>query len=180
MGAIFELIADRALQTEDPADYPDCQACGAIAPVYVCQGSVVPKPGESAAARDVYVACADCIRAGRVEQDVQHQIEAGARRHAARPDEAFALLQRTPPLPHFIQEFDWPYCCGGPAELTGDPTPEEAAELDRSGRYWQRGPRSPSTPASDVVSRERLAVFGGVSAFRCRDCGTAWWTFQFS
>ena len=34
MGTVFDLIADRALQTEDPADYPDCQVCGAIAPVY--------------------------------------------------------------------------------------------------------------------------------------------------
>ena len=180
MGTVFETIADRALQTEDPADYPDCQVCGAIAPVYVCQGRAVPGPGESAEERLVYVACADCIRGGRVEQDVQHQIEAGARRHAVRPEEAFALLRRTPPLAHFIQRFDWPFCCGEPAELTGEPTPDEAAELDRNGRYWEGGPATARTPAVDLVPSDRLAVMGGVSAFRCRTCGTFSWTFQFS
>ncbi len=180
MGTVFELIADRALSAEDPADYPDCQVCGAIAPVHVCQGCAVPEPGESAEERLVYVACAECIRGGRVAQDVQHQIEAVARRHATRPEETVALLRRTPPLAHFIQRFDWPFCCGEPSELTGDPTLDEAAELDRGGRYWEGGPATARTPAADLVPSDRLAVMGGVSAFRCRTCGTASWTFQFT
>jgi hypothetical protein len=151
MGSIFPAIADEALTPMDPDSYPQCHVCarGELT-VFTSHGTVTRADGSR---DDVYVACADCLRAGKVEQidewSTDPVITEYAKRCAGAANEAAARaletrlkdkLRRTPHLAPQAQRTDWPLCCGDITEYTG--SPEKRAEwelLTRSAFGWRRG-----------------------------------------
>ena len=177
MGATFELIADSALQAEDPHDYPECHVCGtAGVPVYPCQGSLIGEGGPLDPSQDVYVACEACLKQGRVAHLGERRTDALIGRYAADPAAAKALLRRTPRIPFQMQGTDWPLCCGELAEFVGSPSSEEALiEAQAQGAFWNLGPASTDYDAREDGPPESLRE---VSLFRCRACETLFWVFQ--
>ncbi len=112
MGSTFALVADNALCAEN--GYDECQVCAARdRPVYLAPGMWGP-PGVPPTY--VYVACADCILSGQIAFDGAGDIVRSIRSHAADPAAEQALLARTPRLPRWVQDHDWPLCCGRLAE----------------------------------------------------------------
>jgi hypothetical protein len=181
MGTIFKLIADHALQAEDPSYYSQCQVCESPGvPVYPCQGRLIREDGTTERDHDVYVACEKCLKARRIEHIDEYYLNEFI---ASRVDDAAValdLMRQTPRCPNFVQDSDWPICCRQLTEYTGEPTLDEAQELDCSGQYWSQGPETFDTPVVGLVPKERLSVLGGVSAFRCQVCGKKFWIFQFT
>src|SRR5437868_886225 len=66
MGKLFRYIADAALVAEDPAAYPQCHVCERTGvPVFPASGDATLPDGSEV--DGIYVACSDCLRAGKVK-----------------------------------------------------------------------------------------------------------------
>jgi hypothetical protein len=178
MGTIFRLIADEALQPEDADYYTECQVCSKPAvPVYPCQGYLVRTDGTADKVRDVYAACADCLKEGRVSHIDEYRTDPLIERFAENPEAEKRSLRMTPRIPVQMQGGDWPLCCGTLTEFVGSPASlEELIRVQESGTPWDLGPvtllyydaRQDGPPES----------FREVSVFRCFVCGRKHWTFQ--
>lgn len=189
MGKTFKYIDDEVLQKRGlPGHCPLCETDGLI---YSFQCDV-NDPNVDVDVVDE--ACASCIRTvqfdfsfgkrqlNQVRAMINSHYPKGALSGAERRARAEAILaefQRTPDLPSFVQEEDWPHCCGDYCEYIGEPHSAAPGDLDHY-QYWQGGPgENPSGETIyDLTPHERLAVLGGVSGFRCNACGHHYWTFQ--
>jgi hypothetical protein len=151
MGSIFTYVADEALRPYDPAYYTHCQVCGrSEVRVFTADGKVTLPDGSR---EDVYAACAECLREGRIKQvdewETDPLIEAYVRRHLkdTNPEAVRQLeselkdkLRRTPHDAPQAQRTDWPLCCGDLTEYTGSPQKRAEWEaLTRTCFGWRRG-----------------------------------------
>ncbi len=187
MGTTFKYVADEALEAHKHLDLP-CPLCNREGNVYYIYATVdIPGEGEGL----ISEACVDCIKAMKLDEisswDTEKRIADYLRlslqplskperreRQAAICNE----LRRTPRLPHFVQGDDWPFCCNDLTEYTGEPSTAQAELLDKEGQYWRRGPATHHEHTRTLVPSKKMAVLGGVSAFRCLTCGKLYWTFQ--
>src|SRR5262245_32328251 len=151
MGSIFPYVADEALRAYNPAVYANCQVCEkAGGRVFTAQGTALLPDGRY---RDVYVACAECLRAGRIKQVDESTTDALIAAYVQRylkdatPDTLRRLeselkdrLRRTPHDAPQAQRTDWPLCCGDLTEYTGSPQKRTEWEaLTRTAFGWRRG-----------------------------------------
>ena len=181
MGKVFELIADSALVAEDAAQYTECHVCSRPGvPVYPAQGELIRPDGTVDETYDIYVACEECLKAGRVRHVDEWATDPVIEQFARDTEREKALLRATPRCPTYVQPTDWPLCCGALTEYTGEPSVEQARALDRSGQFWHHGPQRFEVPAAELVPSENLPVLGGVSSFRCRNCAKQYWICSYS
>lgn len=180
MGTIFPLIADDALQAASDEYYTECQVCSTPGvPVYPCQGNLACLDGTADASQDVYVACQQCLQAGRVVHIDEYRTDPIVEQFAKNPEVEKTLLRRTPRIPFQINGTDWPLCCGKLAEFVASPSSlEELVEMQARGVPWDLGPVAP--PWYDARQDGPPESLREVSLFRCVVCGCLYWTFQYS
>jgi hypothetical protein len=152
MGSIFRYVADDSLEAHRSDD--PCPLCGARGNVH----SFFATPDGGA----ITEACVQCISTLPLEQIFRWQSERRAMDHLrvmfpqmekpqleARHAAICRELRRTPRVPPFCQDDEWPLCCGEFAEYVGRPGLPEG---------WND--------------------FGGLSLFRCGHCGQGLEVFQ--
>ncbi len=153
MGIVFRYVADDSLEAHRCRDLP-CPLCGATADVYPFRAE--PDGGY------ISEACLRCIRLLPLDRIVAWRSERQVAEHLRETHPAMsscelevqraeicAELRRTPRVPPFVQDDTWPLCCGNFAEYIGYPgLPGD----------WQD--------------------LGGLSLFRCQQCGQEFEVFQ--
>lgn len=160
MGSVFRYIADDSLEAHRLDLDLACNVCGATGGIFHFRAD---------AAGGVYEVCQRCIKAlpsEQLGQMARWQSEQDALDHLravfpglpetellARRDAICAELRRTPRVPPFVQDDEWPLCCGEFAEYVGRPGLPE--DWDRLG-----------------------GRLGGLSLFRCQNCGKTFEVFQ--
>jgi hypothetical protein len=100
--------------------------------VYNAHGCVLQPDGTKG--EDCYVACASCLRAGRVahifewvtDESIRAYVREYLRGQPAKKRKHLEAklrdaLRRTPRAPWFAQRDDWPMCCGDLTEFIGNP-----------------------------------------------------------
>jgi uncharacterized protein CbrC (UPF0167 family) len=81
--------------------------------------------------------------------------------------------RRTPRLPNFIQNDDWPNCCGDFTEFIGDAGQSYTGSYDEF-EWW-------GNENDGAIEYGIEGMMGGedrVSLFRCLHCPKKYWTFQ--
>ena len=191
MGTIFRYIADKALKPAAAVYKRTCQVCSRKGiDVYAAQGAVALPDGSEG--DEVAVACADCLRAGRVEKTCAFEVDEVIRRYLdalhrrdrshlyrlRRLVELAAAYRQTPNSPRFLQRQDWPLCCGDLTEFTGSPrNKKELVALTRSGVYWEGQVKKNRV---DFEETGPPGSYSEVSIFRCLACKQVYWTWQFT
>jgi len=153
VGQAFRYVADASLEAHRHRDLP-CPLCGGTAEVYPFNAQ--PVGGY------ITEACRRCIRSLPLNQIADWNSERHAAEHLrqfapalsaeemdARRAAMCAELRRTPRVPSFVQDDEWPLCCGDFAEYVGRPGLPEG---------WDG--------------------LGGLSLFRCPHCGQDYEIFQ--
>jgi uncharacterized protein CbrC (UPF0167 family) len=190
MGKVFRYIADAALKSEKGYQRT-CQVCEARGvDVFNAHGNVLLPTGKEG--EDCYVACAACLRGGRVihigEWETDKLIKAYVRKYLPKSpavkrkkleETLRAALRRTPRVPSFAQGDDWPMCCGDLTEFTGSPRSlRELIRLSRSAVYWEQ--RARDDHDYDFEEDGQPESWSDVSVFRCLHCDKRYWVFQFT
>jgi hypothetical protein len=156
VGSVFRYIADDSLEAHRMDADLACNVCGATGGILHFRADALG---------GVYEVCQRCIKALPFEQ-LGRMARWQSERHAldhlravfpelpeaellARRDAICAELRRTPRIPPFCQDDEWPLCCGEFAEYVGRPGLPEG---------WDD--------------------FGGLSVFRCQRCGQEFEVFQ--
>lgn len=176
MGSIFPHVADEALR---PGREGPCPRCGAGGRLYPYAGKVVRYPaGREADDPRVCDLCAACILGGDVERHVTPEMRQAVLRHAADKEQALRALHRLPEAPVFMQDFDWPLCCGDFCEFIGSPADEdELLEIQRTCAAWQHGPDG---YARNFAADGMPESLDEISVFSCGSCGKRHYVDQFS
>lgn len=188
MGKVFPGIADAVLKAHDTTR-ERCPACEKPAQVlYPASGELIgcgERDGQTC-----HEVCAACLKAGRVEHVsewrtddiirayVQTQVKPAARR---RKVEAAlkAELRSTPRFARFAQGDDWPLCCERVTEFRGSPRSLRALiRLSRSATYWEQRVVAPCP--YDFETDGEPESLREVSIFKCAQCATEHWVFQFT
>ena len=125
MGQAFRYVADASLDAHRHRDLP-CPLCGGTAEVYPFYAE--PEGGY------ITEACRQCIRSMPLNRIVNWESEKRAVGHlrevapalpaaelAGRLAAMCEELRRTPRVPQFVQNDEWPLCCGDFAEYDGRP-----------------------------------------------------------
>jgi hypothetical protein len=180
MGTIFRLIADDALQPEDPSYYTECQVCERPrVPVYPCQGYLARPDGTADKSQDVYVACEECLKHEHIVHLSEYRTDPLIERFANDPKAEKSLLRKTPRIPFQMHGDDWPLCCGTLTEFAGSPSSlDQLISIQAKASPWELGPVAP--PYYDARKDGPPESFREVSVFRCFVCGRRYWTFQYS
>ena len=79
----------------------------------------------------------------------------------------------TPSLPNFIQNLDWPSCCGDFTKYIGDAGITYNAEYD-GFEWWGHK----DDYANECGIEELIGGEDRVSLFDCFNCEKKYWTFQ--
>ena len=156
MGSVFRYVADDSLEAHRPALLP-CPLCGSTGNVHC----FFAKP-DGPSGGWISDACVGCIRSLPLDLIVPWRSERQAADHLrarfaqlpetereARRATICEELRRTPRVPPFCQDDEWPLCCAEFAEYVGRPGLPEG---------WHD--------------------FGGLSLFRCQHCGQEFEVFQ--
>lgn len=190
MGSVFRYIADHALTSADEFFEGICQVCNKKeVEVFEVSGTIALEDGKLG--EDVYAACGDCIRGGRIEKTGADVIDAQVRKYLKgiykdrtpiylmrRSLELSVAYRQTPDSPLFVQNPDWPLCCGDLTEFTGSPASEtELIRLTRDGTYWQERVETNNVNFEKTGPPECLRE---VSRFECLNCHKCYWTWQFT
>jgi hypothetical protein len=193
MGTVFRYIADEALRPAEAAFKRTCQVCGQKGvDVYRADGNVGLPDGRVAGGVGVAVACADCLRGGRVEKTCAFDVDEVIHRYLEklyrrdrtclfilrRLVELAAAYRQTPDGPLFLQHNDWPLCCGDLTEFTGSPkNKKELVRLTKTGVYWEGQVKKSRVDFEETGPPESYTE---VSIFRCLACQKVYWTWQFT
>jgi hypothetical protein len=179
MGTTFRYIADAAFRQMDSGQ---CHHCGRTAsPLFYYSGTIVDPDlsSDPALAReepDVCEACGPCIVGGNLCKN-DHVIGIATRllrRFGADIPSMLDALNRTPKSPLFLQDFDWPVCCGEWCEFTGYPrTYEESVQVPSTRTLWRRGPAE-----WDYGFDLQPETLDEVSLFRCLHCSRPYFVWQ--
>jgi uncharacterized protein CbrC (UPF0167 family) len=86
-------------------------------------------------------------------------------------------LRRTPEIPLFLQNDDWPYCCGDFCEYIGSPKSyDESKDLPGISNYWDSGVSNYSELFGEMtLEPESLSE---VCKFKCSSCSKDYFTWQ--
>ncbi|MDP6353744.1 MAG: hypothetical protein QF473_01485 [Planctomycetota bacterium] len=97
-------------------------------------------------------------------------------------DQRFALTvemcdeyRRTPRLPNFVQDVDWPHCCGDFTEYVGDAGKFYQGPFDGFDWWGYEEDFAIENGIEGMMDSE-----SGVSLFRCLDCTNKFWTCQYT
>jgi len=178
MGTIFTYIADDVLSNYSEAGTCAwCESNADLYTIYIDDGSGVAD-----------VACVKCIKTLPLrwihpkdnERIIASLINTRYPRGTKSQDQRFALTvemcddyRRTPRLPNFIQNDDWPHCCGDFTEFVGDAGRSYLGPFD--GFEWW------GDENDGAIEYGIDGMIGGedrISLFRCMHCSKRYWTFQ--
>jgi hypothetical protein len=189
MGTVFRHIADEVLRPKK-GYRRTCQVCARTGvDVYPASGNIALPDGSEGA--DCAVACAECLLGGRVEPTCAFQVDEVIRSYLdrqfkdhtglfrlRRAAELAAAYRQTPDIPLFLQNNDWPLCCGDLTEFFGSPrNKRELIRLSRTAVYWKKKVRENDVDFADTGPPES---YDEVSMFRCPSCAKVYWTWQFT
>jgi hypothetical protein len=193
LGTVFRYTADGALKPAEAAFKRTCQVCARTGvDVYRADGRIALPDGRVAEGVGVAVACADCLRAGRVEKNCSFEVDEVIRRYLdafhrrdrthlfrlRRLVELAAAYRQTPDGPLFLQGQDWPLCCGDLTEFTGPPrNKKDLLRLTKSGVYWEGQVKKNRVDFEESGPPESYTE---VAVFQCLACQKVYWTWQFS
>ena len=177
MGKVFKYISDEILPSY--ASKGICSWCETETELYTFYAE-----DERGMATD---ACSNCIKTMPLkfiywksnERLIQSLVNERYPKGTKSQDQRFALTvemcdeyRRTPRLPNFIQNDDWPNCCGDFTEFIGDAGRSYNGPYEEF-QWWGY--------EQDVAIEHGIeGMMGGedrVSLFQC-NCGNKFWTFQ--
>lgn len=149
MGQLFRYISDPIAQT---AERHECENCRCNQPLFPIHADI-DNDAWSYGSDEVFALCETCIRQlplrrvawRRSEHVVQHMINAhypkGTLKGPARQHLLVSIcdeFRRTPTFPLFLQNEDWPFCCGDFCEYLGVPASyEESIRIGREMECWE-------------------------------------------
>ncbi len=185
MGKVFRYISDGALRTTrvrtcEICKVPDVDTYNAPAEIELPDGS----------RKEVFNVCADCLRAGRIcehfddwttrrviDQWMQshfRNLDRQARKVARR--RLVSGFQCTPRIPEFINDTDWPFCCGDLAEFIGQPnTQEQCVDFCRTQQFWEAAEEAEWDDRIPLQPPLELYEF---NFFACLRCPKRYWVWQ--
>jgi hypothetical protein len=181
VGTVFKHVADSALGSGLGTACHHCER--EDLPIYPYFGEIVnPELAhDPQLAREepaVSELCAECIVGGNVRRDNHFEAESTIARFAADPDRAWKEFHQLPNLPLFLQRLDWPMCCGEWCEFTGIPgSYRDLLKIQDGCQGWNRGP---GAPPRDFREGGAPASLREVSVFHCHECGSGYYTDQFT
>ena len=184
MGNKFKYIADAVLSKLLESD-EECQHCGKKdRDVYAFNGEII-NPNLSfdvELAKDepeIYYACEECIKSGNLIPD--EYIEDEIKRKS--PDTMQGIIEgvefRQKPYVMFLQNPEWPYCCGDMTELIGE-TPLEGTHFDEYKCWEPMSPAVSEFQLKDFYPLGKLDVLYTMNLFHCNECSSKYWNFQYS
>ena len=187
MGSLFRYIEDSALCLADTDD--KCDRCCAEAVSYGIDAML-----EGDTDYIEHALCVDCIGSIPLRQLRGRQSELAIQTAVNRYHPKGTLsgegrlnrtvdicdaMRRTPQILMFLQNEDWPTCCGDLAEFVGDTPP--AGNQCNDYECWD-DPASfvAQFKLTDFYPLSRLEVMNTMSLFHCLHCSLKYWVFQFS
>lgn len=185
MGTLFRYIADNVAKGAEHAVCPCCQRSASLFPIE----AAIDQAEWTASADCPEELCSDCIRRlplrkfapRRGERVVQELINAHYPKGTLNGEQRINKLvsicdeyRRTPTYPLFLQDEDWPWCCGDFCEYLGSPTSvEESIRIGREMQYWGGDFQQLYGPMT--LEPESLHE---VCIFRCLTCEQQVFTWQ--
>ena len=182
MGSVFKYIKDEAIVSEDSSYYKECQVCGKKnCSVYKASGFILKADGshdDEDPDSEIYVACADCIRKGKVARFGEWETDDFLKQNFDNWQDLQKALRITPQIPLMLQKDDWVICCNEISEFTGVPgSYEELIEYTEKAQYWERGISGYSRRFREDGPPESL---NEISKFECTKCKKRYWIDQFT
>jgi len=168
MGSIFSLITDEALDICEYKDY-HCDLCSSKPAFSHCVETKYE--GED---REVDFLCASCIKledSKQITDEWEFSLSLCQNSNSSKLE-----LEHTPKLPCFIQEIDWPVCCGELCEFEGVPSSSDTEQIPKLRRFWFHGVKNYNKEYGCSLKSEFLKDIG---FFRCNICSSKYFTFQF-
>ena len=185
MGSLFRYIADDVANRAEGAECPCCHRHGALFPIE----AAIDDDEWSVAADCPEEICSDCIRRLPLrkfsprtgEKVVQELINAYYAKGTLSGEQRINRLvsicdeyRRTPMYPLFLQNEDWPWCCGDFCEYLG--VPESYEESIRIGHEMQMWRGDYKQKYGDMTLEPES--LNEVCIFRCLKCGKQVFTWQ--
>jgi uncharacterized protein CbrC (UPF0167 family) len=184
MGVLLRYIADELASKVETGACPVCQRQAPLFPVQAAIGDDEWLPGD-----DCPELCVDCIRSlpldrftpRRSERIIQQMVNAHHPRGTLSGEERnnrIAVIReqfrRTPPFPLFLQDEDWPWCCGDFCEYLGVPASyDESIRVGAEMEFWEGDFRERF--GDMTLEPESL---NEVCLFRCLTCDRRLFTWQ--
>ena len=168
MGTIFSLISDDAIKVCEYTNY-QCDLC-LCEPAFYHSVETLYK----GVAKEVDLLCSACIKLKYSKQYSDEWEFSLSLCHDY--NKSKTSLEHTPKLPCFIQEIDWPVCCGELCEFTGIPKNFETEDIPNIKKFWFRGIKSYDKECGFTLKPEFLKDIG---FFNCRVCSSEYFTLQF-
>lgn len=179
MGTHFSSIADDALYAACPLGEP-CQHCDRKdQPVFDYDGHVLDPalaadPELARQEPEVFYVCAACVQGGNLRKNKVGLMEALGPVPPPDRERAAEAYHRLPDVPVFLQDKDWPWCCGAWSEFVGCPADYEAArKVPDEYAYWCGQP-APWELTFDLQPESLREI----SLFVCPGCATRRFVWQ--
>ena len=185
MGSLFRYIADNIAGSTEPGECPSCLRQLPLFPIRVA----IEGDEWSITAERAQTLCSDCIRRLPLrrfaprngEPTVQQIISAHFPKGTLSGNQRISKLvsicdeyRRTPTFPLFLQDEDWPWCCGDFCEYLGNPASyEESIRIGREMQFWGGDYRQKY--GDMTLEPESL---NEVCLFRCLTCDKRVFTWQ--
>ena len=185
MGHLFKFISDEIART---AETGVCENCSLAKPLFPIHAEIdLDEWGYGSDSTEEL--CADCIRRlplrrfawrdseRRISQIVNEHHPRGTLRGDQRQCKLVSIcdeFRRTPQFPLFLQNEDWPYCCGNFCEYLGVPACyDESIQIGRDTQCWQ----GDFTALYGDMTLEPESL-NEVCLFRCLTCDSRMFTWQ--
>ena len=191
MGTIFRYIADDALNAAKAA--VDCEKCASPDHAFIVE-AVLQVGGDDPDELDFGRAlCVNCIRSipqrNLIPIFPELQIQAVVNRHYPKGtlsgEDRFKKavdicdeVRRTPKIFMFLQNHDWPTCCGDVTEYIGN-EPTIGSEF-ADYKCWNEDEFLANFKLSDFYPLDKIEVLYSMALFNCVTCPEKYWVFQYS
>jgi hypothetical protein len=87
-----------------------------------------------------------------------------------------SAFQCTPRIPEFINDTDWPFCCGDLAEFIGQPiSQEQCVSFCRTHHFWEGAEEAEWDNRDPLEPPLELYEF---NFFACLACPKKYWVWQ--
>ena len=180
----FKYIDESILKDYIREDY--CPVCDQFAHVIWLLRDVIVDGEEF----DVDYICFDCLAIYPVTEynasDTKNSIASYINKYypkgqltgverAEKVDAIFDEFIKTPKLPNFIQNVDWPMCCGDFTKFVGDAGKTYTGSLQGFEWYGYENDIAKESGIEEMIGGEDR-----VSLFSCSCCDNRFWTFQYT
>ena len=191
MGTKFRYVSDDALDAAKAAI--NCEKCSSPEPAYIVEAVFQDGSDDPDELDFERALCVNCIRTIPLRNLIpifpELQIQAAVNRHfpkgtlsgEARFKRAVDLcdeVRRTPKIFMFLQNHDWPTCCGDVTEYIGS-EPKEGSDFAEY-KCWNEDEFLAKFKLSDFYPLNEIEVLHSMALFKCVNCPDKYWVFQYS